>query len=149
MNNLLSQESSTLKIFIEHTATPVISSAMIQASGTQTETQPQPPFHQHTRHTQITSTLQHVTKCNPPLPSNCLMATLLPPSPSSSPTRMPRKWARKCERYCCLGATYFPLFFVYSITTWAVWVEATIGFLPAKSAWIGMYLWNTVLQMLT
>jgi len=61
------------------------------------------------------------------------MATLAPPSPSMSPSRMPRKWARKCERYCCLGATYFPLV----ITTWAVWVEATIGFLPANTAWIG------------
>ncbi|KAL3426820.1 DHHC zinc finger domain-containing protein [Phlyctema vagabunda] len=65
------------------------------------------------------------------------MATLAPPSPHRSPTRMPRKWARKCERYCCLGFTYFPLAFVYSITTWAVWVEATIGTLPSKSAWIG------------
>jgi hypothetical protein len=63
-----------------------------------------------------------------------------------SPTRMPRKWARKCERYCCLGATYFPLLFVYSITTWAVWVESTIGFLPAsaQSSWIGMLLYSTV-----
>jgi hypothetical protein len=67
-----------------------------------------------------------------------VMATLAPPSPSQSPTRMPRKWARKCERYCCLGATYFPLVFVYSITSWAVWVEATIGFLPAKTLWIGI-----------
>jgi hypothetical protein len=67
-----------------------------------------------------------------------VMATLSPPSPSQSPTRMPRKWARKCERYCCLGATYFPLVFVYSITSWAVWVEATIGFLPAKTLWIGI-----------
>ena len=66
------------------------------------------------------------------------MATLAPPSPSLSPTRMPRRWARKCERYCCIGATYFPLVFVYSITSWAVWVEATIGFLPAHTPWIGM-----------
>lgn len=53
---------------------------------------------------------------------------------------MPRKWARKCERYCWLGVAYFPLVFVYSITTWGVWVESTIGFLPgsADSAWIGM-----------
>jgi hypothetical protein len=52
--------------------------------------------------------------------------------PDRSSSRMSRRWARKCERYCCLGATYFPLAFVYSITSWAVWVEATIGFL-AKS----------------
>lgn len=69
------------------------------------------------------------------------MATLPPPSPirSPGPARMSRKWARKCERYCCIGATYFPLAFVYSITTWAVWVEITIGFLAdgSRTRWIG------------
>ncbi|TVY13344.1 Palmitoyltransferase PFA3 [Lachnellula arida] len=67
------------------------------------------------------------------------MATLAPPSPPNSPSRMPtpRGWARKVERCCCIGATYFPLFFVYSITSWAVWVEATIGFLPTQGVWIG------------
>lgn len=55
----------------------------------------------------------------------------------ASPSTMSRKWARKCERYCCLGITYFPLLFVYSITTWAVWVETSIGFAPSKSSWIG------------
>lgn len=66
-----------------------------------------------------------------------LMATLARPSPPRSPSRMPRRWARKCERYCCIGVTYFPLVFVYGITTWAVWVEASIGFQPTKSVWIG------------
>jgi hypothetical protein len=66
-----------------------------------------------------------------------LMATLAVPSPPRTPSRMPRRWARKCERYCCVGITYFPLVFVYSITTWAVWVEATIGFKPSKSPFIG------------
>ncbi|KHJ35486.1 putative palmitoyltransferase pfa3 [Erysiphe necator] len=47
------------------------------------------------------------------------------------------KLARKCERCCCLGATYFPLFFVYSLTTWALWVVTTIGFLSAKTNWVG------------
>ncbi|KAM3066666.1 palmitoyltransferase for Vac8p [Clarireedia jacksonii] len=68
------------------------------------------------------------------------MDTLSTPSRSPrSPTRMPRRWARKCERYCCVAATYFPLAFVYSITTWAVWVEATIGFLAdgSRTRWIG------------
>ncbi|THV53571.1 hypothetical protein BGAL_0047g00230 [Botrytis galanthina] len=69
------------------------------------------------------------------------MANLSPPSPprSPGPSRMSRKWARKCERYCCIGATYFPLVFVYSITTWAVWVETTIGFLAdgSRTHWIG------------
>lgn len=36
--------------------------------------------------------------------------------------------ARRCERACCTLATYFPLAFIYSITTWAVWVDAGIGF---------------------
>ena len=74
------------------------------------------------------------------------MATLAPPSPTRSPSRMPRRWARKCERYCCIGATYFPLFFVYSITTWAVWVEATIGFLPAKSAFTGQFVLSQLVR---
>ncbi|ESZ96374.1 hypothetical protein SBOR_3206 [Sclerotinia borealis F-4128] len=50
------------------------------------------------------------------------MSTLLSPSPSRSPdpTRMSRKWAR-------------------NITTWAVWVETTIGFLAdgSRTFWIG------------
>ncbi|KAH8805690.1 DHHC palmitoyltransferase-domain-containing protein [Xylogone sp. PMI_703] len=50
---------------------------------------------------------------------------------------MSRRFARRIERYCCLGVKYFPLAFVYSITTWAVWVESTIGFLPSQSRWIG------------
>ncbi len=98
----------------------------------------QPPFYSQTTTSPFPSPSNPPRTC-PILPySLCVMATLAPPSPSQSPTRMPRKWARKCERYCCLGATYFPLVFVYSITSWAVWVEATIGFLPARTLWIGM-----------
>jgi palmitoyltransferase ZDHHC2/15/20 len=53
-------------------------------------------------------------------------------SPSSSPPPSPSRrrmktCARRCERCCCAVATYFPLGFVYSVTTWAVWVEASIG----------------------
>lgn len=48
-----------------------------------------------------------------------------------------RGWARKVERYCCNTITYFPLVFVYGLTTWAVWVEAGIGFVPSKNAWTG------------
>lgn len=48
-----------------------------------------------------------------------------------------RGWARKVERYCCNTITYFPLVFVYGLTSWAVWVEAGIGFAPTKSAWTG------------
>ena len=50
-----------------------------------------------------------------------------------------RSWARKVERYCCSALTYFPLLFVYGLTTWAVWVEAGIGFAPSQNehVWIG------------
>lgn len=48
-----------------------------------------------------------------------------------------RGWARKVERYCCVAVTYFPLVFVYGLTSWAVWVEAGIGFVPSKNAWTG------------
>ena len=53
-------------------------------------------------------------------------------SPSPSPARTPfrrrtKTCARRCERGCCTIATYFPLAFVYSLTTWAVFVEAGLG----------------------
>ncbi|KAI2615852.1 palmitoyltransferase PFA3 [Hypoxylon sp. NC1633] len=51
---------------------------------------------------------------------------------------MARRWARRIERYCCNCLTYFPLAFVYSITTWAVWVVVNIGSSKlTKSTWIG------------
>jgi len=67
------------------------------------------------------------------------MATLGSPSPPSSPSRAMRRrsWARKVERLCCNMITYFPLLFVYGLTSWAVWVEAGIGFVPSKNAWTG------------
>lgn len=34
---------------------------------------------------------------------------------------------RKCERGCCVALTYFPLVFVYGLTTWAAWVLAHMG----------------------
>ncbi|RMZ88489.1 hypothetical protein DV736_g4289, partial [Chaetothyriales sp. CBS 134916] len=56
-------------------------------------------------------------------------------TPASSPQRLrSRSWrrtkrcARWCERCCCAMGTYFPLAFVYSLTTWAVVVEAGIGY---------------------
>lgn len=51
-----------------------------------------------------------------------------------------RGCARKIERYCCTAASYFPLLFVYGLTTWAVWVEVGIGSAPSKKGhvWIGM-----------
>ena len=65
------------------------------------------------------------------------MARLGSPSPPSSPSlRRHRPWARRCERRCCSVLSCFPLVFVYGLTSWAVWVEAGIGFLPIK-AWTG------------
>lgn len=64
------------------------------------------------------------------------MATL--GSPEISPKRRPRAWARRIERLCVSVFGYFPLAFVYGLTSWAIWVEAGIGFLPNKSSWIGI-----------
>ncbi|KAL4750513.1 Palmitoyltransferase pfa3 [Aspergillus terricola var. indicus] len=68
------------------------------------------------------------------------MATLAMSTPSSPtwPKRRPKAWAMRCERYCCAAATYFPLAFVYSLTTWAVYVEASVGLKPSSSSWIGL-----------
>ena len=70
------------------------------------------------------------------------MATLASPDATSPPPmgRRTKSCARKCERYCCAVATYFPLAFVYGLTTWAVWVEAGIGFYPTKNPYSGTYL---------
>lgn len=69
------------------------------------------------------------------------MATLAAsPSPPSWSKRRPRAWALRCERYCCAALSSFPLAFVYGLTTWAVYVEARIGFRQSNnSAWIGVY----------
>ena len=64
------------------------------------------------------------------------MTRLSSPATSPSPMRRrPRSWAKKCERACCSVAQYFPLAFVYSLTTWAIWVEAGIAFLPNHNGW--------------
>ncbi|TGJ81145.1 hypothetical protein E0Z10_g7619 [Xylaria hypoxylon] len=54
---------------------------------------------------------------------------------------MARRWARRVERYCCGCLTYFPLVFVYGLTSWAVWVVVSIGSFPTsdggKPSWTG------------
>ncbi|KAI0402020.1 palmitoyltransferase PFA3 [Xylaria palmicola] len=54
---------------------------------------------------------------------------------------MSRRWARRVERYCCGCLTYFPLVFVYGLTTWAVWVVIKIGSFHVaerqKTSWTG------------
>ena len=57
---------------------------------------------------------------------------------AASPAMLRNKNVRKCERYCWLAFTHFPLVFVAGITTWAVWVEAQIGFKYEKG-WIGEF----------
>ncbi|KAK3366333.1 DHHC palmitoyltransferase-domain-containing protein [Podospora didyma] len=54
----------------------------------------------------------------------------------SSPT-MARRWARKLERTCCTCASYFPLVFVYGLTSWAVFVLVTLSSESTKVTWLG------------
>ncbi|KAK3069010.1 palmitoyltransferase for Vac8p [Teratosphaeriaceae sp. CCFEE 6253] len=51
-------------------------------------------------------------------------------SPPSSPRRRrsPKHWAQRLERCCCRTLAYFPLVFVYGLTTWAVCVEVSVSF---------------------
>ncbi|KAI0460001.1 palmitoyltransferase PFA3 [Xylaria acuta] len=62
-------------------------------------------------------------------------------SPSFPASNMSRRWARRLERYCCGCLTYFPLAFVYGLTTWAVWVVVNIGSFPTsgqgRTTWTG------------
>ncbi|KAK0735628.1 DHHC palmitoyltransferase-domain-containing protein [Apiosordaria backusii] len=48
-----------------------------------------------------------------------------------------RRWARRIERTCCTCATYFPLAFVYGITTWAVYVLWSLCSTPSRVTWLG------------
>lgn len=61
-----------------------------------------------------------------------------PSSTSSSPSpmnRRPKSWARKIERACCSVITYFPLGFIYGLSTWAIWVEAGLGLSTGLNGW--------------
>ncbi|CAK7210935.1 palmitoyltransferase for Vac8p [Sporothrix bragantina] len=60
-----------------------------------------------------------------------------------------RRLARRIERACCTCATYFPLAFVYGISTWAVWVIVHLATTPsayANSAFAGP--WCAVVGLL-
>jgi palmitoyltransferase ZDHHC2/15/20 len=78
------------------------------------------------------------------------MATLGPETPPSSPPiHLRRKsWARRVERCCCGTLAYFPLLFVYGLTTWAVSVEVRVSFWRANdslsytTAFLGILLWT-------
>ena len=48
--------------------------------------------------------------------------------PASPPLHVRRKsWARRAERCCYNTFAYFPLLFVYGLTTWAIYVEVGIS----------------------
>ncbi|KAI1327707.1 palmitoyltransferase PFA3 [Xylariaceae sp. FL0255] len=52
---------------------------------------------------------------------------------------MARRWVRRFERLCCGCLRYFPLAFVYGLTSWAVWVVINIGNFPTSktNTWVG------------
>jgi ribosomal protein L40E len=54
------------------------------------------------------------------------------PKPSTA-RRPAASCARRCERGCCNFIIYFPLAFIYSTTTWAIWVLVSMAMLPEKS----------------
>lgn len=72
-----------------------------------------------------------------------LMDATLQPSRSSSSSATPpnmgsaRRWARRLERSCCACAKYFPLAFVYGLTTWAAFVLVSLCTNPTKVSWLG------------
>ena len=68
------------------------------------------------------------------------MATFEHLSVPSSPVLKQRQHVgvKRCERYCCMTLTYLPLLFVYGLTTWAIWVEVSIGFSSKRPVWTGM-----------
>lgn len=69
-------------------------------------------------------------------------------SPILPPKRRIRSLARGVERTCVIIASYFPLAFVYGLTTWAVWVGAGIGFLPTKCKWLGVLPYRQLVYLL-
>jgi hypothetical protein len=62
---------------------------------------------------------------------------------SSSSTNNAMGCIRKFERTCCNIVTYFPLVFVYSLSTWAVWVQASMALL--RGSWLST--WHPLLPL--
>lgn len=67
------------------------------------------------------------------------LPTLGRPSSSHSPRRNTRGWVKRCERCCMSCLTGTPLVFVYGLTSWACWVQATLGFLELPGSWSGIH----------
>lgn len=63
-------------------------------------------------------------------------ATLSDDVPGSPRSRTRKSFCRRLERGCCTTLAYFPLAFVYGLTTWAVWVEVNVSLLGLV-AWFG------------
>ena len=57
-----------------------------------------------------------------------------------------RRWARRLERSCCTCAKYFPLVFVYGLTTWAAYVLIMLCSKPSKVTWLGEFSTSTRFQ---
>jgi hypothetical protein len=57
-----------------------------------------------------------------------------------------RRWARRLERSCCTCAKYFPLVFVYGLTTWAAYVLIMLCSNPSKVTWLGKFSQLTLLR---
>ncbi len=56
-----------------------------------------------------------------------------------------RRFARRLERSCCACVKYFPLVFVYGLTTWAVAVLVSLCSSPTKVSWLGTSVLVTIL----
>ncbi|KAK5137240.1 hypothetical protein LTR08_000210 [Meristemomyces frigidus] len=69
-------------------------------------------------------------------------------SPLHAPRRARQPFFRRLERCCCQTLTYFPLCFVYGLTTWAVWVLVHVSLfgelrlLGLAGAGLGALLWG-------
>ncbi|WPG99304.1 Hypothetical protein R9X50_00211700 [Acrodontium crateriforme] len=62
-------------------------------------------------------------------PFDSLPTLATPPQISPNPTRRTiASWARQIERCCCQTLAYFPLTFVYGLSTWAVWVAVHVSY---------------------
>ncbi|KAF1822336.1 zf-DHHC-domain-containing protein, partial [Dissoconium aciculare CBS 342.82] len=56
-------------------------------------------------------------------------------TPSPPFHRRRKSWARKLERCCCTTFAYFPLVFVYGLTSWAIYVQVNVCFLDEYTSW--------------
>lgn len=59
------------------------------------------------------------------------------PEPLSPTKRRRSGLVKTCEGLLCSAVKYFPLAFVYGLTTWAIWVEAGVSIYHTKSWWKG------------